>query len=57
VRRVLDDQVAIYTWLAIIAAGVAVMLLTGRPVWFEVGFAAGGVVAFALVAVKARRDE
>jgi hypothetical protein len=34
---VLDDQVAIYTWLAIIAAGVAVMLLTGRRCGFSSG--------------------
>jgi hypothetical protein len=31
------------------------MLLTGRPMWFIVGFLVGGVAAFALVAVKARR--
>ena len=56
VRSIIDDQAAVYTWLVLTAAGVAVMLVTGPPVWFIVGFVAGGGAAFALVPVKARRD-
>jgi hypothetical protein len=53
-RRIFDDRAAVYTWLLVTVAGVVVMLITGRPAWFIVGFLAGGVAAFVLVAAKAR---
>ena len=57
VRRVLDDPAAIGVWLALTLAGVIVAFVANGTIWAVVGWAVGGVAAFVLVAVKARRGE
>ena len=55
-RRVLDDPVAIYTWLLVTLAGVVAMLVVGQSVLFIIGFVLGGGAAFALVDLMAPRS-
>jgi len=54
VRRVLGDPVAMCLWLALPLAGAVAALLLGHPGWAVIGWAAGGVVAVVLIAVKLR---
>ena len=55
VRRLLDDPFAVGLWLALTLAGVIAAFVANGAMWTVVGWAVGGVAAFALVAVKARR--
>ena len=55
VRRVLDDPAAIGLWLAMTLAGVIAAFVANGAIWAVAGWAIGGVAAFVLVAVKARR--
>lgn len=57
VRRVLDGPAAIGLWLALTLAGVIAAFVANGPIWAVVGWAVGGVAAFVLIAVKARRGE
>jgi hypothetical protein len=52
---VLDDPAAIGLWLAVTLAGVIAAFVAISAMWGVIGWAAGGVGAFVLVAVKARR--
>ena len=55
--RVLDAPAAIGLWLALTLAGVIVAFVANGQIWAVVGWAVGGVAAFVLIAVKARRGE
>ena len=55
VRRVLADPDAVGLWLALTLAGVIAAFVANGAMWAVVGWAVGGVAAFVLVAVKARR--
>jgi hypothetical protein len=55
VSRVLDDPATIGLWLALTLAGVIAAFVANGAIWAVVGWAVGGVTAFVLVAVKARR--
>jgi len=55
VRRVLDDPAAIGLWLALTLAGVIAAFVATNAMLAVISWAIGGVVAFVLLAVKARR--
>jgi hypothetical protein len=55
VRRVLDDPAAIGLWLALTLAGIIAAFVATNAVWAVLSWAVGGVAAFVLVAIKARR--
>ena len=55
VRRVLDDPVAIGLWLAPTLAGIFAAFVATNAMWAVISWAVGGVVAFVVVAVTARR--
>jgi len=52
---VLDDPVAIGLWLAPTLAGIFAAFVATNAMWAVISWAVGGVVAFVVVAVKARR--
>ena len=55
VRRVLDAPAAIGLWLALTLAGIIAAFVATNAMWAVISWAIGGVAAFVLVAVKARR--
>ena len=55
VRRVLDDPAAIGLWLALTLAGIIAAFVATNAMWAVISWAIGGVAAFVLVAVRARR--
>jgi hypothetical protein len=57
VRRLLGDPAAVYLWLVATLAGLVAGVVAGHAEWAVVGWAAGGVAAVVVVAVKTRRDE
>ena len=54
-RRVPHDPAAVYTWLLVTLAAAGTALVADRAVLAIIGYALGGVAAFVLVAIKARR--
>ncbi len=55
VGRVLADPDAVGLWSALTLAGVIAAFVANGSIWAVVGWLVGGVAAFVLVAVKARR--
>ena len=55
VRRVLDAPGAIGLWLALTLAGIIAAFVATNAIWAVISWAVGGVAAFVLAAVRARR--
>ena len=55
VRRVLDDPGAIGLWLALTLAGIIAAFVATDAIWAVISWAIGGIAAFVLAAVRARR--
>jgi len=55
VRRVLDAPGAIGLWLALTLAGIIAAFVATNAIWAVISWAVGGVAAFVLAALRARR--